>query len=452
MKKDPPINWLTGLILSESERDAVHRRLPQLLKALQLDVRAKTKADEEHQSLKLTLRASLRKAVKAYIYVVAWGISVRKVMMLMRTMLKGQKILIPEMKKFRKLALFSSLIVSLRPVFERLFGIQGRDPKTGKFAATIMTSAIASLVYPNGFLLETVSLWYLFFGIEYGYRFFEHRQICSNTDLKDKKKEVVKVAQKLHEYTAGKSWILFCISSSMFWRSFILDPTKAHGLPSQIYTLVLGNVKLNGKDFASALRNQAHLRSLLRSLNWSKLLQQFFGSYIRAFGVSAFMITVKKVLQNEKVRDDLKTKSAGDVLMETIRELLKLSVLVGGVPIISLAATILVLQYSPLTSASLCTIGFASGTLAAIYRGRQRNPEETSILLEMTNRGAWLVMLRETLIAALSGNRHAEAISRVALTSGFTALFTLDCLQSENEEEKVFHDAKLLRYLLKLSR
>lgn len=451
MKRNSPLNWLVGLILSESERDAVHRKLPQFIKALQLDVRAKTQ-DHEEQLLQLILRVAIRKAVKIYIYVVALGISTRRILMLMRTTPKGRKILIPERKNFRSLALFSSLIISLRPVFERLFGIQGSDSKRGKFAATIMTSALASLVYPGSFLLETVSLWYLFFGIEFGFRLFDHRQINSNTDLTKQKEEVSKVAQKFHKFTRGKSWLLFCISSSMFWRNFILNPTKAHGLPSQIYSVVLGNVKLNGKDFASALRSQVRLGGLLRSLNWSNLLRQLLGSYIRALGVSTFMITIKKVLQNEKVREDLKTKSAGVVLMNSIREALKLSVLIGGVPIVSLATSILVLQCSQLTSDSLSTMGFASGTLAAIYRGRNRKLEENSILLEVTNRGAWLVMLRETLIAALSGNRHAEAISRIALASGFTALLTLDCLESQKEEAIVFHDAKLLRYLVNLSR
>lgn len=447
------LDWVTRLVLSSKEKDALLKKVLPMIRAMRIE--AATDNFESKESPKDPVdvaRDSIRKFVKVYLYVTALGVSVWQVLSVVEKVLQTGKISVPGLQNIRKLALFASLLLSLRPLAKKMLQNGTSTNSKHEIAANLLASTIAVSFYPSSFLLETTSLWYLFFGIEYGYRLFEHRQLRASSEEMESNRSIF---QKLHSSLSQKSWLLFSVSSSIFWRNFILEPPRAHGLPTQIFTTVLEKIRLTGArdDLLTILRKNAQAKKALTHLRWRPLLGELPSSYLKGLRVSALMIAFKSLIQHEDLRERLKNLSLYEVVRKYVLETLKLSALIAGVPITSIMLTTFFLQFGPISSRGLSVIGFTSGLIAVLYRGRKRLPEEKDVKIETTNRGAWLTMLRETLIASITGQPGAETISRVAFLAGLAALFSINDLEADcNEDDEVFHDSKVIRYLNRISR
>lgn len=456
------LTWVSRLILTTEEEDALVSRILPIIRAMKLTPDQEfCEKNNLHRSFIDCTRDGLRKFLKVYLYVSALGLSVRQALSVAKKLLKTQKITTVDVRVIKQFAMFSSLVVSSRPLFKEILKKNSNKGEnnvkcTKDFAANLLASAIAVSFYPKTLLLETASLWYLFFGIEYSYRLFEHRILQLN-NLNDEISDTgdnTPLSQKLYTFLSRKSWLFFPISSSIFWKNFIQEPTRAHELPSKIFNSVGEELKFTdvGDNLVTLLRINLPLRKSLQNVKWSQLIRQVPSSYLVALKLSSLMIAFKMLLQHDNLRKSLKNLSLYEVLKKYVKETLKLSTLIGGVPLIAFLLTTFVLQFAVIGPNSLRLIGFISGLVTVIYRGRKRMPEEKDIKIETTNRAAWLTMLRETLIASIAGQPSAGIVSKVAFLFGLATLFCIYDLEADSkEDDAVFSDAKFLRYLKKIS-
>lgn len=441
------MSWVSRLVVSDKEKAALCLYVAPLVAA------AKVTPTSHNESLPDTVRTNIRKFVKVYLWINGLGFGAKQILHVAQQVLVLKQLPVVNVAVLRAFALFASLLVSTRPIFKKVLEFAG--PQAAEILGNLAASAVAVQFYPKEFIFETGAIWYFSFGLEYLYKLYESRQLRHE---KNGSISPESLGRKLYEAVRQRSWLLFPVASAIYWKNFVLEPTRAHDLPTKLFTAVGEKLQIYplDTDLIAALRGAGNTRKLSQYGGWSHLLGRVPGAYFVAVKLAVVLISVKTfVIQNAKLREDLKLHSPQEVAVSRACEAVKLSVLLGGVPLTSYLLTTLVLRHKVLGPQKLRMIGFVAGLIASIYKGRPREAGETDISLETTNRGAWIGMLRESIIASLVAQPGFDRYARVAFVAGLASVFLVQDYEKrskeETEKEVVFGDAPFLSYLTRVS-
>ncbi|CUM67394.1 uncharacterized protein PRCAT00005088001 [Priceomyces carsonii] len=318
--------------------------------------------------------------------------------------------------------------------------------------------------FPRKFLLHTFSWFYFVFGLDYGYKLFEKIQLDKlNKRLKSSSTDKLSMKEpdlRLFIDLLQKSWLIFPFCFSFLWKFYITEPERVHGLPMKLFSLMNQqfNLATGSSDFISELRSLFYNNHRFDPQFSGILLKALPSCFITLMKMIIPVIFAKNILKYLKGghKFELEIKSILDLFMATIRESLKLTLFLAGVPFSSFVLTTILAPLMAADKRSLQIIGFISGSLAIIYKGKKRTDFDPDSLVCFTNREAWLNILREVTIAATSPcllqSSNMELLDRLSFAAGLTTILSIYDYQAilNNPARSVLKDAKFLSFLSRL--
>ncbi|CUM49447.1 unnamed protein product [Debaryomyces fabryi] len=330
------------------------------------------------------------------------------------------------------------------------------------------------LYFPKAFFLHTVSWFYCIYGIEYSYRLFEKKQLkrIERNAVKDNSVSAFQTSSLLttvFTYTENKSWLMFPLAVSYTWREYIVNPKNVHDLALKFFKFVgdrFSNVLING-DLIACLRCY-----LLTEVNIKLTFKNLFlvslpNSYFDIFKFVLPLTIVKYLSQNinkDNKKHDKDTSNKVQLFKKILKESIKFTTFLTAVPTLLYVLTSILFSYTykfrQIYGYELRIIGFIGGLFAYMYRGKKRYYSEEMIL---TNREAWLSIIRETIIASTNvayiKNRtnkliipeYMENIDRAAFSLGLATIITIQEYLSNYPvlSKDIFSDAKVLSWIYK---
>lgn len=487
MKSLKILNWILLLVTDAQEIHQIEKFLYSKIVKYKIKVYQNNEPNCQKEIYRLLMKG-IRNGTRSYFFFFFIGNLMRKFLKLMSKLR-----IMPDIFNSLNLAIsendviqfskFISLLISSKPFIKAIILKLSKASKTDslsdkeKLIGSLFANVISCVVsvyfyYPKAFLLHTVSWFYFIFGVDYGYRLFEHKQLdkiacnevqgISTNDLQRKSLLV-----KSFRYLRNKSWLIFTLTVSYTWKEYIMHPENVHDLVQKYFGFI--NNRLSGtfseKDMLDLLRcsltSNVKIKLNFKSLFTTSLPQMFF----EVFKIVFPLMIAKHLKQyiNNDIRINEKDKfNMSHVLKTVLKESAKFTMFFIGMPILLFVLTSFFAQYKSLHVYKLRVIGFIGGLFAFLYRGKgpnqSRGCSENSTL---TNRDFWLTILRETIIASTSvaymkcqktKDKRFRSMENIDKAVFIIGLSTIICIQDYLSKysgimEDIFRDAKFLSVL-----
>ncbi|CUM55098.1 unnamed protein product [Debaryomyces fabryi] len=480
------LNWILLLLTDVHEIYQIqHFFYPRILND-KIKICQNNDANSQNQIFRLLMKG-IRNGTRSFIFFFSIGNLARKILKHLSNsrMSKSFKILHLAISEYDvvQFSKFISLLISSKPFIKAIVLKSFKTFKTDSLSEKekLVGSSLASIIscvvsvyfyYPKAFLLHTVSWFYFVFGVDYGYRLFEHKQLkkieyneVQGVSVNDLQRKSILV--KSFNHLRNKSWLIFPLAVSYTWKEYIMYPENVHDLVHKYFGFI--NNSLSGTfiegDMLSLLRCSSTSNVRIK-LNFKTLftrnLPQIYSEVLKY----AFPLMVAKHLkQNINIYNNTCEKHKFNILhmlKTALKESVKFTTFFTAVPTLLFILTSFFSQYKSTHGYKLRVIGFIGGLFAFLYRrgkcNRFRGSSENTAL---TNREFWLTIFRETVIASTSvaymkgqtkknkGFRNMENIDRVAFIIGLSTIICIQDYLSKYSEimEYIFKDAKFLSRL-----